>query len=613
MRTLSNTGDPLVSPDGTVLSGIAVTFILCNASGVKLDGWIAVSGERVAGEVSTVTDANGEFTVSLWENDKFGSVTQYRCHVAYSGINDFIASVPTGLTTLKWIDFFANGTPLTPTEISALANHMSDAAVHLAATLPNAGLFPKVNPAGDGFVYVAGGGGVTDHLDLDNIGTRTHDELESDIADKEAVGVAAAGDSDHLVDFTHADIAHGNRVALDAVAGTNTGDQTTVSGNAGTVSDIGNLTGVVTSTNRATAIADAALPIAKTSGLQGALDGKQASLGFTAENAANKDQNNGYAGLDGGGKIPAALLPSSVMAYHGNWNASTNSPSLSNGAGDAGDVYLVSVAGTRNFGAGNITFKVGDWAVYSGSVWEKSLNSNEVVSVNSYTGAVVLVKADVGLDNVDNTSNVTERAASATLTSKTIALGDNTVSGTIAQFNTALTDGDFATGGGTVTGASSGTNTGDNAGVTAVTGTGAIASSGGTTPAISIVAATPSVPGSMSAVDKTKLDDATAAATNNTLVLRNGSGNFSAGTITATLSGNASGLSSTLAVGSGGTGQTSFTDTGVLIGNAGGLLQVTAAGIQGHVLTANAAGSDPTFQAAAGAVPDFLLQLQGVI
>lgn len=49
-------------------------------------------------------------------------------------------------------------------------------------------------------------------------------------------------------------------------------------GSAATVTDIGNLTGVVTSTNRATAIADSALSIAKTSGLQTALDGKQDTL-----------------------------------------------------------------------------------------------------------------------------------------------------------------------------------------------------------------------------------------------------------------------------------------------------------------------------------------------
>lgn len=47
---------------------------------------------------------------------------------------------------------------------------------------------------------------------------------------------------------------------------------------------------------------------------------------------------------------------------------------------------------------------------------------------------------------------------------------------------------------------------GGGGGVTAVTGTAPIVSSGGAAPAISIVAATASVPGSMSAADKTKLD-----------------------------------------------------------------------------------------------------------
>ena len=40
--------------------------------------------------------------------------------------------------------------------------------------------------------------------------------------------------------------------------------------------------------------------------------GKQTSLGFTPENAANKGAANGYAGLDGTGKVPAAQLPGFV-------------------------------------------------------------------------------------------------------------------------------------------------------------------------------------------------------------------------------------------------------------------------------------------------------------
>lgn len=68
--------------------------------------------------------------------------------------------------------------------------------------------------------------------------------------------------------------------------------------------------------------------------------------------------------------------------------------------------------------------------------------------INTPTG---IVKGDVGLGNVDNTSDATKNAASVTLTNKTISLGSNTVSGTTAQFNTALTDGDFATLAGTET------------------------------------------------------------------------------------------------------------------------------------------------------------------
>lgn len=46
--------------------------------------------------------------------------------------------------------------------------------------------------------------------------------------------------------------------------------------------------------------------------LKTAVDSKQAALGYTAENAANKGQANGYASLDESGKVPTAQLPSYV-------------------------------------------------------------------------------------------------------------------------------------------------------------------------------------------------------------------------------------------------------------------------------------------------------------
>ena len=50
----------------------------------------------------------------------------------------------------------------------------------------------------------------------------------------------------------------------------------------------------------------------------------------------------------------------------------------------------------------------------------------------------------LSISNVDNTSDATKNAAAVTLTNKTIALGSNTVSGTLAQLNTAITDADLA-------------------------------------------------------------------------------------------------------------------------------------------------------------------------
>lgn len=110
---------------------------------------------------------------------------------------------------------------------------------------------------------------------------------------------------------------------------------------------------------------------------------------------SREGQNNGIATLDAGGKVPVAQLPNSIMDYLGTWAASTNTPTLANGSGSAGDVYIAADAGTVNFGAGGITFAAGDWVVYSGSVWQKSINSNAVASVNSQTGAVVLTTSDI--------------------------------------------------------------------------------------------------------------------------------------------------------------------------------------------------------------------------
>lgn len=73
-----------------------------------------------------------------------------------------------------------------------------------------------------------------------------------------------------------------------------------------------------------------------------------------------------------GGKLPVSQLPTSAMEYKGTWDASANTPTLADGAGDAGDMYRVSVAGTRDLGSGSVTYGVGDLVLFDGSVWQRS-------------------------------------------------------------------------------------------------------------------------------------------------------------------------------------------------------------------------------------------------
>jgi len=130
---------------------------------------------------------------------------------------------------------------------------------------------------------------------------------------------------------------------------------------------------------------------------------------------SEKGNANGYASLDSGGKVPISQLPSSIMEYKGTWNASTNTPTLANGTGDTGDVYICNVAGTVDFGAGGITFAVGDYVIYSGTIWQRSSGA---------VGTVTSVALTVGGDAISV-------SGSPLTTSGTLGL---TFNGTTAQY-----------------------------------------------------------------------------------------------------------------------------------------------------------------------------------
>ena len=101
----------------------------------------------------------------------------------------------------------------------------------------------------------------------------TNTKITYDAKGLVTVGTAATtGDIADSTDKRY--VTDANLIVIGNTSGTNTGDQTNITGNAATVTTNANLTGVVTSTGNATAIADAALSVAKTSGLQTALDAK---------------------------------------------------------------------------------------------------------------------------------------------------------------------------------------------------------------------------------------------------------------------------------------------------------------------------------------------------
>ena len=119
---------------------------------------------------------------------------------------------------------------------------------------------------------------------------------------------------------------------------------------------------------------------------------------------SEKGQPNGYASLDGSGKVPLAQLPDTVIGgvdYKGTWNANTNTPNLVTATPDKGDYYVVNVAGSTSLG-GITDWQVGDWAIYNGTAWQKVDNTDQVASVFGRQGTVVAQSGDYTASQITN-------------------------------------------------------------------------------------------------------------------------------------------------------------------------------------------------------------------
>ena len=354
-------------------------------------------------------------------------------------------------------------------------------------------------------------------------------------------------------------ITDAQRTLLFNTSGTNSGDETTssigikLSANSTNISALGNLTGVnsgdetassiesklgVSATN-ATALGNltgvnsgdetTATIKTKLGAATNSVDGyltaadhttfnaKQAALGFTAENVANKSTDGTFSGnsdaLYPSQKATKTYVDSSISAairLQGDWNASTNTPDIT-GTTTTGFAWRVSTTGTTSLG-GLTAWSAGDMAVKTATGWMRvdsqdiaavwgnisgtlsnqsdlntalgnKVSTSTTVNGHALSSNVTVSASDVGLGSVENTALSTWVGTSNITTVGTIATGvwngTTLADGKIASaltgktYNgitpTALTSG-FTLAGGTSTsytvtvagsGSLSGTNTGD--------------------------------------------------------------------------------------------------------------------------------------------------------
>lgn len=116
---------------------------------------------------------------------------------------------------------------------------------------------------------------------------------------------------------------------------------------------------------------------------------------------------SGVATLDSGGKLASSQIPAiAISSYLGSVASQSAMLALT---GEEGDWCIRTDLSTTWVITGSNPALIGSWT-------QLSYPAVPVTSVNGYTGAVSLVKADVGLSNVDNTSDANKPISTATQT-----------------------------------------------------------------------------------------------------------------------------------------------------------------------------------------------------
>lgn len=121
-RTLVNTGNPLITPDGELYANKTVTFQLVKADNQRpISLFDATNGEFIVGELITATtDEAGLFSQPLWPNTRGGDATYYLVSMPESSAKSFLIRVTAGSGSMLLIDAKAGVLPVPPAQTLTL-------------------------------------------------------------------------------------------------------------------------------------------------------------------------------------------------------------------------------------------------------------------------------------------------------------------------------------------------------------------------------------------------------------------------------------------------------------------------------------------------------------
>lgn len=100
-REVNNYGQPLTDESGKPLVGVRIEFRLTKDS-LPMDGKDTTTLARIISQpILAVTDAKGEFTVSLWPTDRGIAGLQYRCIIKCGSQRAYYFALVSGSTAAK--------------------------------------------------------------------------------------------------------------------------------------------------------------------------------------------------------------------------------------------------------------------------------------------------------------------------------------------------------------------------------------------------------------------------------------------------------------------------------------------------------------------------------